>query len=319
VTWRPSDIGDLTGRVAVVTGATSGLGTVTALELAAHGAHVVLTARDERRGAATVDRLRAAGPGAAASVEVRPLDLASLAAVASFARGLAADHPRVDLLVNNAGVMATPFRRTEDGFELQIGTNHLGPFALTSALLPLLAAAPAGRVVTVASLAHQWGGIDLEDLTYERRRYVRWLAYGESKLANLLFAFELDRRLRAAGSTVASLAAHPGLARTRLGRSGGGPLAWLQSVGMVLVKPTHQSARRGAEPQLRAATDPDLPSGAYLGPGGPGEARGPAVIVGCSTLACDAPLAHALWDLSVQLTGVDPGLAPAFAPPAGPR
>ncbi|HMJ77951.1 MAG TPA: oxidoreductase, partial [Iamia sp.] len=229
MTWRPADIGDLTGRVAVVTGATSGLGTVTARELAAHGAHVVLTARDERRGAATVDRLRRAGSGAADSVEARPLDLASLASVEAFARGLATDHPRVDLLVNNAGVMATPFRRTEDGFELQIGTNHLGPFALTGRLLPLLAAAPAGRVVTVASLAHQWGGIDLDDLTYERRRYVRWLAYGESKLANLLFAFELDRRLRAAGSTVASLAAHPGLARTRLGRSGGGPLAWLQT------------------------------------------------------------------------------------------
>jgi NAD(P)-dependent dehydrogenase (short-subunit alcohol dehydrogenase family) len=317
VTWRPADIGDLTGRVGVVTGATSGLGAVTARELAGHGAHVVLTARDERRGAATVDRLRKAAPEA--SVEVRTLDLASLGSVEAFAAALAADHPRLDLLVNNAGVMATPFRRTEDGFELQIATNHLGPFALTGRLLPLLAAAPAGRVVTVASLAHQWGGIDLDDLTYERRRYVRWLAYGETKLANLLFAFELDRRLRAAGSTVASLAAHPGLARTRLGRRGGGPLAWLQTVGIILAQPTHQSARRGAEPQLRAATDPDMPGGAYLGPGGPGEARGPAVIVGCSTLARDAPLAHALWDLSVGLTGVDPGLAPAFAPPPGPR
>ncbi|HEX7136146.1 MAG TPA: oxidoreductase [Iamia sp.] len=300
--WRPSDIPDLTGRLAVVTGATSGLGTVTARELARHGAHVVLTARDPRRGAATLDRLRSAVPGA--SVEVRPLDLASLASVEAFASGLAADHPRLDLLVNNAGVMATPFRRTEDGFELQIATNHLGPFALTGRLLGLLGAAPAGRVVTVASLAHTWGAIDLHDLTYERRRYVRWLAYGETKLANLLFAFELDRRLRATGSTVASLAAHPGLARTRLGRRGGGPLAWLQAIGVVLAKPLHQSARRGAEPQLRAATDLDLPGGAYIGPGGPGEARGPAVIVGCSAAARDEPVARALWDLSEELTGV---------------
>jgi NAD(P)-dependent dehydrogenase (short-subunit alcohol dehydrogenase family) len=310
VTWRTDDLPDLTGRIAVVTGATSGLGTITATELARHRAHVVLTARDERRAAATVDRLRRAVPHA--SVEVRALDLASLRSVEDLADGLAADHAQVDVLVNNAGVMATPFRRTEDGFELQIATNHLGPFALTGRLLPLLAAAPAGRVVTVASLAHTWGAIDLDDLTYERRRYVRWRAYGESKLANLLFAFELDRRLRGAGSTIASLAAHPGLARTRLGRSGGGPLARLQAVGVVLAKPLHQSARRGAEPQLRAATDPDLPGGAYLGPGGPGEARGPAVLVGCSPAARDEPVARALWDLSVELTGFDPGLEPTI-------
>ena len=317
MTWRSDDIPDLTGRVAVVTGATSGLGTITATELARHGAHVVLTARDERRAGATVDRLLGAVPGA--SVEVRALDLASLRSVEDLADGLAADHAQVDVLVNNAGVMATPFRRTEDGFELQIATNHLGPFALTGRLLPLLSAAPAGRVVTVASLAHTWGTIDLDDLTYEGRRYARWKAYGESKLANLLFTFELDRRLRGAGSTIASLAAHPGLARTRLGRSGGGPLAWLQALGVVLAKPVHQSARRGAEPQLRAATDPDLPGGAYLGPGGPGEARGPAVLVGCSPAARDEPVARALWDLSVALTDVDPGLAPAFAPPPGRR
>jgi NAD(P)-dependent dehydrogenase (short-subunit alcohol dehydrogenase family) len=301
VAWRTDDIPDLTGRTAVVTGATSGLGTVTARELARHGAHVVLTARDAGRGAATVERLRAAVPGA--SVEVRALDLASLASVAAFADGLVADHPRLDVLVNNAGVMATPLRRTEDGFELQIATNHLGPFALTGRLLPALAAAPAARVVTVASLAHTWGTIDLDDLTHQHRRYVRWLAYGETKLANLLFAFELDRRLRAAGSTVASLAAHPGLARTRLGRSGGGPLAWAQALGVVLAKPVHQSARRGAEPQLRAATDPDLPGGAYIGPGGPGEARGPAVLVGCSAAARDEALARALWERSEELTG----------------
>jgi NAD(P)-dependent dehydrogenase (short-subunit alcohol dehydrogenase family) len=300
--WTADDIPDLTGRLAVVTGATSGLGTVTARELARHGAHVVVTARSEQRGAATRDRLLRAAPDA--TVEVRALDLASLASVAACADGLAADHDRIDLLVNNAGVMATPLQRTEDGFELQVATNHLGPFALTARLLPLLAAAPAARVVTVASLAHTWGVVDPGDLTYERRRYLRWQAYGDSKLANLLFAHELDRRLRAAGSTVASLAAHPGLARTRLGRSGGGPLAWLQAAGVVLAKPLHQSARRGAEPQLRAATDPDLPGGAYIGPGGVGEARGPAVIVGCSAAARDEALAADLWTRSEELTGV---------------
>ncbi|QYG93846.1 SDR family NAD(P)-dependent oxidoreductase [Iamia sp. SCSIO 61187] len=315
--WRPDDIGDLTGRVAVVTGATSGLGTVTARELARHGAHVIATARDERRGERALERLRADVP--AGSIELRALDLASLASVATFAADVGRDHRRLDVVVNNAGVMAPPRGRTEDGFELQIGTNHLGPFALTGRLLPLLHVAPAARVVTVASLAHTWGTIDLADLTYERRRYLRWPAYGASKLANLLFAFELDRRLRATASPVVSLAAHPGLARTRLGRSGGGPLAWLQSIGVVLARPTHQSARRGAEPQLRAATDPDVPGGAYLGPGGPGEARGPAVIVGCSPAARDPSCAQALWDLSVALTGVDPGLDPAFAPTAGRR
>lgn len=302
MSWRTADIPDLTGRVALVTGATSGLGVVTATELARHGAHVVLTARSEARGRATLDRLIRTVPGA--SAEVRELDLASLRSVEDMADGLGGDHARLDILVNNAGVMATPFRRTEDGYELQIATNHLGPFALTGRLLPLLRAAPSARVVTVASLAHTWGAIDLDDLTYEHRRHLRWQAYGESKLANLLFAFELDRRLRLAGSTIASLAAHPGLARTRLGRSGGGPLARLQSIGVVLAKPVHQSARRGAEPQLRAATDPTMPSGAYLGPGGPGEARGPAVIVGCSAAARDEAVARALWALSEELTGV---------------
>ena len=221
----------------------------------------------------------------------------------SFAAEVTDRHPRIDVLVNNAGVMATPYCRTEDGFEVQIGTNHLGPFALTAALLPSIEAAPAGRVVTVASHAHHFGDLDVDDLSWDRRRYLRWIAYGQSKLANLLFTFELERRLVAAGSPARALAAHPGFSRTALGKGGGDPVAWLQTVGMWLSSPFTQSAARGAHPQLRAATDPDLPGGAYLGPGGPGQARGPAIAVGCSPTAQDPRLAAALWDRSVALTG----------------
>jgi NAD(P)-dependent dehydrogenase (short-subunit alcohol dehydrogenase family) len=305
VPWSPIAIPDQRGRVAVVTGATSGLGTATVHELARARAHVVLTARDPKKGEATLARIRNDVPGA--QVDVGQLDLTSLASVGRFADEVAARHDRVDILVNNAGVMATPKARTEDGFELQIGTNHLGPLALTARLLHLVEAAPEGRIVTVASHAHQFGAIDLNDLSWERRRYVRWLAYGQSKLANLLFTFELERRLVAAGSPAKALAAHPGFARTPLGRSWRGPLAALQSVGMLLSTPFTQPAARGAHPQLRAATDPDLPGGAYLGPGGRGEARGPAMVVGCSPAARDMAMAGALWDLSVRLTGADFG------------
>jgi len=305
--WSPAHIGDLTGRVAVVTGATSGLGTATARELARAGAHVVLTARDPARGEATRHALARAVPGA--SLEVGVLDLTALASVAAFVADQRERRDRIDVLVNNAGVMATPLRRTADGFELQIGTNHLGPFALTAGLLPLLHAAEAGRVVTVASHAHQWGAVDLDDLNWERRRYWRWLAYGQSKLANLLFTQELERRLIGMGSPVRALAAHPGLARTGLGKGEKGVLARLQTLGMLLVSPLTQSAAHGAHPQLRAATDPDLIGGTYLGPGGPGGARGPAVVVGCSPAARDIEVGEGLWARSVALTGVD-ALAP---------
>ena len=287
----------------MVTGATSGLGTVTARELARAGATVVLTARHAGRGEAVATRLAQQVPGAA--VEVGALDLASLASVAAFADDVARRHRRVDVLVNNAGVMATPRRRTEDGFELQVGTNHLGPFALTLRLLPLVEAAPAGRVVTVSSLAHLWGDttFDVDDLSCDRRRYWRWLAYGESKLANLLTTFELERRLAASGSRARALAAHPGLVRTSLGKGGGDVGAWLQTVGMWLATPMTQSVRQGARPQLRAATDPDLPGGAYVGPGGLGERRGPPVLVHSSPTARDPALARALWDRSLRLVG----------------
>ena len=299
--WTERDIPDQGGRVAVVTGATSGLGLETAVGLASAGAHVVLTARSPARGQAALDRLRAEVPEATA--EVAELDLTRLASVRAFADRLADRHPRLDLLVNNAGVMATPLERTADGFELQIGTNHLGHAALTARLLPLLLDVPGSRVVTVSSIGHRAGRIDLADLNWERRTYRRWPAYFASKLANLLFAVELDRRLRAAGAATASLAAHPGGARTHLGRGHGGVAGRLQSVLFPAADFLMQPADRGALPQLRAATDPDLAGGTYLGPDGPGEVRGLPVVVRAKPAAYDEALAARLWDLTGMLTG----------------
>ena len=303
--WTAKQIPDQSGRIAVVTGATSGLGLATAVELARSGAQVVLTARSAGRGEAALARLREQVPGAAA--EVAELDLTRLESVRSFAAAAAERHSRLDLLVNNAGVMATPEGRTADGFELQIGTNHLGHFALTALLLPLLLAVPGSRVVTVSSNGHRLGRVALDDLNWERRRYHRWPAYFQSKLANLLFAFELSRRLERAGAGTSSLAAHPGLSQSELSRSYPGLVGRAQSLLMRATTPLFgQSSERGALPQLRAATDPDLPGGSYLGPGGRGEVRGAPVLVGCSARARDEKTAARLWDLSAELTGVAP-------------
>jgi NAD(P)-dependent dehydrogenase (short-subunit alcohol dehydrogenase family) len=301
VGWTAQDVPDQTGRVAVVTGATSGLGLVTAVELGRAGAHVVLTARNAAKGEAALAQVREARPGA--SAELAELDLTRLASVREFAHRTAERHPRLDLLINNAGVMATHAARTEDGFELQIGTNHLGHFALTARLLPLLLDVPGSRVVTVASQGHRLGHVDLADLNWERRRYLRWPAYFQSKLANLLFAFELDRRLRRTGAGTASLAAHPGVSRTHLGHGHAGLMSRLQSAGMSLTAGLVQPAEQGALPQLRAATDPSLESGTYLGPSGPGQLRGLPVVVRASRTAYDETLAAGLWDLSGELTG----------------
>ena len=301
--WTAEDIPDQTGRVAVVTGATSGLGLETATALARRGAHVVLTARDAARGEAALGRLRAAVPGA--SVEVAELDLTRLGSVRAFADRTAQRLPRLDLLVNNAGVMATPYERTADGFELQIGTNHLGHVALTARLLPLLLDTPTSRVVTVSSIGHRAGRIDLADLNWEHRTYRRWPAYFASKLANLLFAFELDRRLAGNAAGTASLAAHPGGARTHLGRGHGGLVGRAQSVFFPAADFLMQPADRGALPQLRAATDPDLAGGTYVGPGAPGEVRGLPVVVRAKAAAYDEALAGRLWDLSAELTGAE--------------
>ena len=287
--------------MAVVTGATSGLGLATATALAGLGVHVVLTARSVAKGEAALRSVRAAQPNAKA--EVMALDLTSLASIAEFGRLLSVAHPRVDLLVNNAGIMATPLARTVDGFESQIGTNHLGHHALTARLLPRLEAAPAGRVVTVSSIGHRMGSVDLADLNWERRRYQRWPAYFQSKLANLLFAFELDRRLRSAGSTVTSLAAHPGVSSTHLGMGQSGLLGKLQAVAITVTGPLLMAADQGALPQLRAALDASLPGGTYVGPGGFQEYRGKPVVVKAKSQAYDEALASGLWELSDTLTG----------------
>lgn len=297
--WDASRIPDQSGRVAVVTGANSGLGLVTARELARTGARVVLAARNLDKGRAAVAEIERSVPGA--RLELEELDLASLGSVREFAERFTAAQDGLDLLVNNAGVMASPRRVTADGFELQLGTNHLGHFALTLLLLPAMEGREDARVVTLSSNAHKFGRIAFGNLNGERR-YFRWNAYGQSKLANLLFALELDRRLRAAGSTVKSIAAHPGYAATNL-QSAAAPLVdrLVMQVGNAVIA---QSDEMGALPQLYAATEPGLEGGLYIGPDGPGEHRGHPRVVRPARAARDEDTARRLWQVSEELTGV---------------
>jgi NAD(P)-dependent dehydrogenase (short-subunit alcohol dehydrogenase family) len=289
-----SDIPDQTGRIAVVTGANSGIGRAAAAALAAKGARVVLAVRNLEKG-------RAAAAAMTGATEVRELDLASLESIRAFA---AAWDGEIDLLINNAGIMIPPLTRTADGFELQFGTNHLGHFALTNLLLEHVT----GRVVTVSSGAHLWGHIDFDDLNWERRSYKRWAAYGQSKLANLLFSAELQRRLSAAGSTVLSNAAHPGYASTNLqSHSEHGLIERFMAVGNRLIA---QDENGGAEPTLYAALA-EIPGNSYAGPGGFGGQRGAPKLVGRSSRAIDPAVARRLWDVSEQLTGVSYPVAAA--------
>ena len=291
--WTVADISPQAGRTVVVTGGNSGLGLETARALAAAGAHVVLAVRDVARG----EQAATALPG---DVEVRELDLADLASVRAFAAGWTGD---LDVLVNNAGIMHVPAGRTADGFELQFGTNHLGHFALTCLLLPHVT----DRVVTLSSMLHRTGTIELADLNWERRAYSPGGAYGQSKLANLLFTLELQRRLTAAGSRVRALAAHPGWAATNLqGRSGNPVRHALLALGNRVVA---TSAAQGALPTLLAATA-DLPGGSFTGPDGQ-FVRGAPTLAGRSPAASDPVLAGRLWTASAELTGVD---APARLP-----
>jgi NAD(P)-dependent dehydrogenase (short-subunit alcohol dehydrogenase family) len=315
--WTAADLPDLAGVRAVVTGANSGLGFHTTLELARAGAAVVLAVRDEARGADAVEQVLRQVP--VARLEVRVLDLADLASVRAFAAGRGSEP--LDLLVNNAGVMAIPHRTTADGFEMQLGTNHLGHFALTGLLLPALRAGalregPA-RVITLSSVIHRRGRLDRDDLMGEKH-YSPWGAYGQSKLANLLFMRELQRRAEAARLPLLSLGAHPGYAATNLQlvgpqMRGSRPRAVFSALGNRLLA---QPAARGAWPTLRAATDPGARGGEYYGPGGFAEQRGHPVLVGMTSRAMDVDDARWLWERSVELTGVDPALlAPAAADP----
>jgi NAD(P)-dependent dehydrogenase (short-subunit alcohol dehydrogenase family) len=297
--WTAEQIPDQQGRTAIVTGANSGLGLIVARELAGAGAHVIIASRDTGKGATALGLIRATHP--AANVEVGQLDLANLGSVRAFAQHFLAGHDRLDLLVNNAGIMAAPRSRTADGFELQFGTNHLGHFALTGLLMPAFNQRVGTRVVTVSSNNHKAGQMRLDDLQGEQH-YSRWGAYAQSKLANLLFMLELDRRLKAAGLPMISVAAHPGYSATNLQLSGP-PLQeriFLRIANRLIA----QSAEIGALPILFAATYPDLAGGSYVGPDGPGEMRGYPTLVQPSDRAKDAELADRLWQISERLTGV---------------
>jgi NAD(P)-dependent dehydrogenase (short-subunit alcohol dehydrogenase family) len=297
--WTRADMPPQTGRVAVVTGANSGLGQEIALALAVAGARVVLACRDRARAEAAAERIRNAAPPA--ELEVRALDLADLSSVRAFAEGFAADHDRLDLLVNNAGLMAVDEDRTTDGFEMQVGVNHLGHFALTARLLPLLIGVPGARIGTMSSVGHRAGRLDLSDLMFERRRYDRWRPYAQSKLANLLFTAELQRRLRESGSPAIAVAAHPGASATDLGFEGRGPG---NLVVRTLMPWFAQPVVQGALPMLRAVTDPGVRGGEFYGPRWIG--FGHPVPEPPSRAARDLDDAGRLWDLSADLTGLTP-------------
>jgi NAD(P)-dependent dehydrogenase (short-subunit alcohol dehydrogenase family) len=285
-TFSTQDIPDQTGRTVIVTGGNSGIGFAAASALGAKGARVVLAVRNLDKGNAAAAQM----PG---SAEVRRLDLASLASVREFAADWQGE---IDLLINNAGIMIPPYSKTADGFEMQFGTNHLGHFALTNLLLENVT----GRVVTVSSGAHRFGKIDFDDLNWERRRYRAWLAYGQSKLANLLFTAELQRRLTMAGSPVLANAAHPGYAATNLQfHSGQRAIDAISALGNRLIA---QDANGGALPTLYAAVA-DAPGNSFVGPQYL-DWRGPPKLVGRSKAALDMDVAGRLWDVSEQLTGV---------------
>jgi NAD(P)-dependent dehydrogenase (short-subunit alcohol dehydrogenase family) len=298
--WTAGDIPDQRGRVAVVTGANSGIGFVTARELARRGARVLLACRSEQRGAAALARLRAEVPGALA--EVRPLDLADLASVRSFAGGYNVD--RLDLLINNAGLMAVPYAKTADGFETQFGVNHLGHFALTGLLLPRLLATPGARVISVSSSMHRSGNVEFHDLNGERR-YRRWTAYGRSKSANLLFIHELAYRLATARADTVAAAAHPGFVATDL-QTRGARMQGRRAAELVMglfTRALAQSAEAGALPILYAATAPGVEPDSFTGPrllgwrGAPAPAKRAAWTL-------DDRSAALLWATSQTLTGV---------------
>ena len=310
--WTAADIPIQSGRLALITGASSGLGLETARALVARGATVLLGCRSRSRAEqARQELLGAAREGGA--IDILELDLADLASVRRAAHELAKRYGRLDLLINNAGVMGLPRSLTRDGFERQFGTNHLGHFALTAALLPLLRQRPEARVVTVTSGAQYFGRLDFDDLQGERR-YDRWRAYGQSKLANVMFALELQQRLEAEGSTVRSLAAHPGVARTNLQpASVSASGSWLEPLAYSLMGPLFQSAAMGALPQLYAATAPDARPGGHYAPDQWGGMRGWPTEARPAPAALDPQQRQRLWQVSEELCAATAPTATATA------
>lgn len=299
--WTAAQMPSQAGKTVLVTGANSGIGYQAALELARHGAHVLLGCRDTAKGGAALERLRREAPGA--SAELVTLDVASLASIRNFASAFLAREAALDVLINNAGVMALPQRElTVDGFERQFGTNHLGHFALTGLLLPALQRAPAARVVTVASLAHRNGKIEWDNLQGERS-YKPWDVYNNSKLANILFARELDRRAQLARLPLVSVPVHPGISRTNIFSGTGTSDLKTRLVSMVAPLIMQDDAM-GALPTEYAATAPDVKGGEYIGPGGPMEFKGYPSVVQPKAQALDQAVGERLWQTSEQLTGV---------------
>jgi NAD(P)-dependent dehydrogenase (short-subunit alcohol dehydrogenase family) len=301
--WDAEDIPDQSGRTVLVTGANSGLGLATATQLARFGAKVTLACRNTTKAQDAAAEIRLRAPRS--TLEVLELDVSDLSSVRDASARFLDSHERLDLLVNNAGVMGLAHQESPDGFELQLATNHLGHFALTGLLLGSLEASAGSRVVTVSSLVHRMGRIDFADLQH-RRHYGPWSAYAQSKLANLLFTYELDRRLRASGSKTLALAAHPGFARTNLqsggaGRPGAGFATAIFDLGGRVIG---QSAAEGALPILYAASAPGVVGGTFYGPGGFLEQHGPPVEVQSSTRSHDPRVARRLWEISEELTGV---------------
>jgi NAD(P)-dependent dehydrogenase (short-subunit alcohol dehydrogenase family) len=310
--WSTEQIPDQSGRLAVVTGANSGIGMVAARELAGKGAKVIVACRDTSKGESAAMEMRTglAADETDADLEVRAIDLADLGSVREFAAGMIADYSEgIDLLINNAGVMAPPRQETADGNEMQFGTNHLGHFALTGLLFDQLKKRTGSRVVTVSSNAHKMGKINFDDLQSERR-YMRWSAYGQSKLANLVFAIDLQKRIDEAGLQMKSMAAHPGLSATNLGSAGtgtGNGLVNLLTTPILKFSDAFiaQDADAGAQPTLFAAVSPGLPGGTYVGPDGIGEHRGSPTVVTPRKAAHNHEIAERLWEKSVELTGVE--------------
>jgi NAD(P)-dependent dehydrogenase (short-subunit alcohol dehydrogenase family) len=298
--WSEDDVGDQRGRTALVTGANSGIGWDTARVLAERGAHVVLACRNPARALDARERILAGASGA--SVEVLALDVSEPDSVRAAAAAFRAGHDRLDLLINNAGIMAVPLGRNSRGWELQLATNHLGHVLLTAELCDLLRTTPGARVVNVSSLAHRAGRIAFDDLQAERR-YAPWARYCQSKLANLLFTSELQRRLAASGADTIAVAAHPGVARTNLGKAPAGAVPRLMTRLEPVVGRLVQPAAMGALPTLLAAVDPAARGDDYYGPNGPGEYRGRPGRARRSGRSTDPVSARRLWDVSVELTG----------------